>query len=194
MTKIIGLTGGIGSGKTTIAKLFEAEGIPIYISDEEAKKIMSLPETVKAIETVFGPEVILNQQIDRKKLAAIVFNDETQLKVLNEIVHPLVKKHFEDWVQAKQNFPFIIKEAAILFESGSDQFCDKIITVTASQETRIKRVMQRDHVSEQEVLERMKNQWSDEERIAKSDFVIENENFESAKVKFYEILKILKNL
>ena len=194
MTKIIGLTGGIGSGKTTIAKLFEAEGIPIYISDEEAKKIMSFPETVKAIETVFGPEVILNQQIDRKKLAAIVFNDETQLKLLNEIVHPLVKKHFEDWVQAKQNFPFIIKEAAILFESGSDQFCDKIITVTASQETRIKRVMQRDHVSEQEVLERMKNQWSDEERIAKSDFVIENENFESAKVKFYEILKILKNL
>ncbi len=194
MTKIIGLTGGIGSGKTTIAKLFEAEGIPIYISDEEAKKIMSLPETINAIEEVFGPEVLLNQQIDRKKLAAVVFNDEAKLKLLNEIVHPLVKKHFDDWVQSKQNFPFVIKEAAILFESGSYLFCDKIITVTASQETRIKRVMQRDHVSEHEVLERMKNQWSDEDRIAKSDFVIENENFESAKVKFYEILKILKNL
>lgn len=194
MTKIIGLTGGIGSGKTTIAKLFQAEGIPIYISDEEAKKIMSLPETIKAIEEVFGPEVLLNQQIDRKKLAAVVFNDESKLKLLNEIVHPLVKKHFDDWVQSKQNFSFVIKEAAILFESGSYLFCDKIITVTASQETRIKRVMQRDHVSEHEVLERMKNQWSDEDRIAKSDFVIENENFESTKIKFYEILKILKNL
>lgn len=194
MTKIIGLTGGIGSGKTTIAKLFQAEGVPIYISDEEAKKIMSLPETIKAIEEVFGPEVLLNQQIDRKKLAAVVFNDEAKLKLLNEIVHPLVKKHFDDWVQSKQNFSFVIKEAAILFESGSYLFCDKIITVTASQETRIKRVMQRDHVSEHEVLERMKNQWSDEDRIAKSDFVIENENFESTKIKFYEILKILKNL
>lgn len=194
MTKIIGLTGGIGSGKTTIAKLFESEGVPVYIADDEAKKIMKLPETIEKISSVFGKEIIKNNHIDNKKLSAIVFANPEKLKSLNSIVHPLVKKHFDDWVNKNIKFPFVIKEAAILFESGSYKYCSKIITVTASEETRIKRVMERDHSSKQEVLDRIKNQWTDSQKISKSDYVIENENLEETKIQFQETLKKLKNL
>lgn len=194
MTKIIGLTGGIGSGKTTIAKLFIAEGIPVYIADDEAKKIMKSAEAVQKVAAVFGNEVIKNNHIDTKTLSSIVFNNPDKLKALNAIVHPLVKKHFDEWLSKKEMFPFIIKEAAILFESGSYKYCNKIITVTASQETRINRVMQRDNVTEQEVLDRIKNQWPDSEKIAKSDYVIGNENLEETKIQFQKILKKLKIL
>ncbi|WP_394759294.1 dephospho-CoA kinase [Flavobacterium sp.] len=193
MTKIIGLTGGIGSGKTTIARLFEAEGIPVYIADDEAKKIMLLPETIAEIEQCFGQEVIENNQIDKKKLSEIVFNNPEKLKNLNSIIHPLVKKHFDDWVK-KQKSPFVIKEAAILFESGSYKYCDKIITVIASEETRVKRVIERDNCTKEEVLNRIKNQWSDSQKISKSDYVIENESIIETKIQFQEILKKLKNL
>ncbi|MEO8516022.1 MAG: dephospho-CoA kinase [Flavobacterium sp.] len=194
MVKIIGLTGGIGSGKTTIAKLFESEGIPVYIADTEAKKIMQLTETIDEVSAVFGKDFIKNNQIDSKSLSAIVFNNPEKLKILNSIVHPLVKKHFDVWVKKNADFPFVIKEAAILFESGSYKYCDKIITVTASEETRISRVMQRDNCSRQEVLDRIKNQWSDSQKISKSDYVIENENLAETKIQFQKTLKKLKNL
>jgi dephospho-CoA kinase len=193
MTKIIGLTGGIGSGKTTIARLFEAEGIPVYIADDEAKKIMNLPETVRLVGEYFGQDVIVNHLIDRKKLAEIVFNHPEKLKELNKIIHPLVKNHFDYWVK-KQKSPFVIKEAAILFESGSYKYCDQIITVIASEETRIKRVMARDNSTKEAVLDRIKNQWTDSQRTSKSDYVIENENLNKAKLQFQEILKKLKNI
>ncbi|MGH2666683.1 dephospho-CoA kinase [Flavobacterium sp.] len=194
MTKIIGLTGGIGSGKTTIANLFKSEGIPVYIADDEAKKIMKSSEAIQKVVAVFGNEVIKDNYIDTKALSSIVFNNPEKLKMLNHIIHPLVKKHFDEWINEKEKFPYIIKEAAILFESGSYKFCNKIITVIASKETRIKRVMQRDNVTEQEVLDRIKNQWSDSEKIAKSDYIIENENLEETKIQFQRILKKLKNL
>ena len=193
MTKIIGLTGGIGSGKTTIARLFEAEGIPVYIADDEAKKIMILPETIQFVGEYFGQEVIVNHQIDKKKLSEIVFNQPEKLKELNKIIHPLVKNHFDNWIK-KQNSSFVIKEAAILFESGSYKYCDKIITVIASEETRIKRVMSRDNCTKEAVLDRIKNQWSDSQKTSKSDYIIENENLSEAKLQFQEILKKLKNL
>ena len=193
MTKIIGLTGGIGSGKTTIAKLFKAEGSPVYIADEEAKKIMQLPETIHEIETVFGRKIIENQKINKKKLSEIVFNNPEKLKELNAIIHPLVKKHFDDWVKNQKSL-FVIKEAAILFESGSYAYCDKIITVTASEETRIKRVMKRDNCTKEAVLERINNQWSDAQKISKSDYVIVNNDLIEAKNQFKAILKKLKNL
>jgi dephospho-CoA kinase len=193
MAKIIGLTGGIGSGKTTIARLFEAEGIPVYIADDEAKKIMILPETIQLVRECFGQEVIVNHEIDKKKLSEIVFNQPEKLKELNKIIHPLVKKHFDNWVK-KQNSPFVIKEAAILFESGSYKYCDQIITVIASEETRIKRVMSRDNSTKEAVLDRIKNQWSDSQKTSKSDYIIENENLSEAKLQFREILKKLKNL
>lgn len=194
MTKIIGLTGGIGSGKTTIARLFQAEGIPVYIADEEAKKILDLPETIQKVVSKFGSSIIFDGKIDRKKLAELVFSKAENLKNLNAIIHPMVKVHFDEWVQQNNSFPFVIKEAAILFESGSYKYCDKIITVTASEETRMKRVVSRDNTTIEAVLDRIKNQWTDAQRIEKSDFVIENEDLEVAKMQFRNILKKLKNI
>ncbi|MBX9808192.1 MAG: dephospho-CoA kinase [Flavobacteriaceae bacterium] len=192
MTKIIGLTGGIGSGKTTIANHFLAAGIPIYIADDEARKIMQLPDIIEEIKKIFGSSIFENAILNREKLAAIVFRTPEKLKLLNAIIHPAVKKHFEDWISNHNNFPFVIYEAAILFESGSYKDCDKIITVAAPMESRIQRVIQRDNTTRDQVLNRINAQWNDEQRIAKSDFVIENVNPEIAKSEVDKILKILK--
>ena len=126
MTKIIGLTGGIGSGKSTIAGYFKALGVPVYIADDEAKKLMNNPETVKKVQSVFEENVIENHVLDRKKIAALVFSNPQKLEKLNSVVHPEVRKHFLTWLKTHKNEPFIIKEAAILFESGSYKDCDKI--------------------------------------------------------------------
>jgi len=193
MTKIIGLTGGIGSGKTSIAKYFEQKGIPVYIADDRAKMVSSKPEVVKKIITAFGNEILDNNKyISKEKLSNIVFTDKKKLQLLNSIIHPEVKKDFIEWVKM-QNKPFVIKEAAILFESGSYKDCDLIITITAPIEERIKRVMLRDNISREKVLDRISNQWSDEERIKKSDFIIENTSLTAAYEQVNKILVSLKN-
>ncbi|MFC6877957.1 dephospho-CoA kinase [Flavobacterium myungsuense] len=189
MTKIIGLTGGIGSGKTTIAKYFAEKGIPVYIADDEARKITESPDILQSIRTVFGDEVFNNEKLDRVKVSQIVFNDTNKLKQLNEIIHPAVKKHFKNWVLHHSNFDFIVYETAILFESGSYKQCDAVISVIAPIETRINRVMIRDSVSREEVLNRIKNQLSDEDLIKKSDFIVENNTLEEAKRQVNKILK-----
>lgn len=191
MTKIVGLTGGIGSGKSTIAAYFKKRGVPVYIADDEAKKIMNDPEVVKKVQSVFEENIIENKQLNRKKIAELVFSSPEQLKKLNSIVHPEVKKHFLDWVKKHEKHPFVIKEAAILFESGTYKDCDKIILVTAPEALKIARVMKRDNVGREQVLERMKNQWSDEKKIPLSDYVIQNTDLELAKEKSEEILKEL---
>jgi dephospho-CoA kinase len=192
MTKIIGLTGGIGSGKTTVARYIAAQGIPVYIADEEAKKVMNTPEVLSLVANTFGDSVLENGVINRQKLAQLVFNAPEKLQQLNNIIHPKVKQDFENWVQKHHNHPFVIKEAAILFESGSYQFCDKIITVTAPENVRLQRVIQRDSVTEDQVLARMQNQWKEEEKIALSDYVIQNINIEDTKIQVDNILKTLK--
>ncbi|MDI9310298.1 MAG: dephospho-CoA kinase [Limnohabitans sp.] len=194
MSKIIGLTGGIGSGKTTVAKLFLTEGIPVYFADDEAKKILDQEETISQVVNEFGSEILFENKIDRKKIAEIVFKNPEKLKKLNQIIHPLVKKHFDAWVVKNQKHPFLVKEAAILFESGSYKYCDIIVCVVASEEIRIKRVIERDNTTKDAVLERLKNQWSDQQRIEKSDFVIQNEDYGKTKLEFYEILKKIKNI
>lgn len=191
MTKIIGLTGGIGSGKTTIANHFTAAGIPVYIADDEARKIMQSAEIIKEIKDLFGNAIFENGILNREKLAQIVFSNPEKLKLLNSIIHPVVKKHFDNWVLDHKNNSFVIYEAAILFESGSYKNCDKIITVTAPFETRIQRVIQRDNTTREQVLKRMNAQWNDDQRIAKSDFVIENQTPEITKLEVGKILKIL---
>lgn len=193
MTKIIGLTGGIGSGKTTIANHFAAAGIPVYIADDEARKLMQSPEIIAEIQKTFGNSIFDDAILNREKLSQIVFNNPEKLKQLNAIIHPAVRKHFQDWVLNHQNAPFVIYEAAILFESGSYKNCDSIITVTAPLESRIQRVIQRDNTSRDQVLARINAQWNDDQRIAKSDFVIENIDSKSAKLEVDKILKILKN-
>jgi dephospho-CoA kinase len=192
MTKIIGLTGGIGSGKTTIANHFLAAGIPVYIADDEARTIMQSPEIVDEIRKTFGNAIFENAVLNREKLSQIVFSDPEKLKLLNAIIHPAVKKHFQNWVLNHKDFPFVIYEAAILFESGSFKICDFIITVTAPLESRIQRVILRDNTTREQVLKRINAQWNDEQRIAKSDFVIENVTPEIAKLEIDKILKILK--
>lgn len=193
MTKIIGLTGGIGSGKTSIAKYFEQKGIPVYIADERAKIVSSKPEVVSKIISAFGQEILdENNNISKEKLAKIVFTNSEKLQLLNSIIHPEVKKDFTEWI-IKQNKPFVIKEAAILFESGSYKDCDIIITITAPIEERIQRVMKRDKTTREKVLDRISNQWSDEQRIEKSDFVIENSSLNIAFEQVNKILDLLNN-
>ena len=191
---IIGLTGGIGSGKTTVANYLLSKGIPVYISDVEAKKVMAFPEIISQITAVFGDEVLgENNTLNRDNLASIVFNHPDKLKQLNAIVHPAVKKHFEQWVGNNKNFPYLVKEAAILFESGSYKDCDAVITVSAPLETRIARVIERDGTTREKVLQRINNQISDDERIAKSQYVISNENFEQTEIQIDAILDLLNN-
>ncbi|MFV8339254.1 dephospho-CoA kinase [Flavobacterium sp. LB3P21] len=192
MTKIIGLTGGIGSGKTTIANYFKSFGIPLYIADDEARKIMQSSEITEAIKNVFGDTVFENEKLNREELAKIVFNNPEKLEKLNKIVHPAVKKHFEQWLLQHTEAPYVIYEAAILFESGSYKNCDLIITVTAPVESRIQRVIERDKTTRELVLKRINAQWTDEQRISKSDFIIENTSIETTKLEVVKILKTLK--
>lgn len=191
MTKIIGLTGGIGSGKTTIANYFNALGVPVYIADEQARIISDSPEIIASIKTVFGEKVLERNNLNREKLARIVFEDADELQKLNAIIHPAVKKDFEEWVRKHSNFPFIIKESAILFESGSYKDCDLIICVVAPLETRIERVMKRDGIDRETILKRINNQWTDAEKVKKSDFVIHNTDLLQSRIQVGEIFKKL---
>ncbi|MFH7015300.1 dephospho-CoA kinase [Flavobacterium sp. FlaQc-47] len=191
MTKVIGLTGGIGSGKTTIANYFAEMGVPLYIADDEAKKVMQSEKIIEQIKTTFGNSIFENEILNRPKLAEIVFNDKDKLAQLNAIVHPAVKEDFEFWLQQNKMHEYVIYEAAILFESGRYKECDVIITVTAPEEIRIERVVKRDNTTREQVLSRMKMQWNDEKRISLSNFVINNSNLKIAKEEVVKILKIL---
>lgn len=193
-TKIIGLTGGIGSGKTTIARYFESLGIPVYIADDEAKKILFLPHVVNELVENFGNEILTGGKPDKVKIAALVFNDPEKLALLNAIIHPKVADHFKNWITENTGKLFVIKETAILFESGSYKDCDAVILVTAPAEVRIERVMQRDGISRDKVLERMANQWDDDKKAALSDYVINNTNLESAKEQAVKIVKLVNSI
>ncbi|PKW21016.1 dephospho-CoA kinase [Flavobacterium lindanitolerans] len=193
MTKIIGLTGGIGSGKSSIAKHIESLGIPVYIADTEAKKILDTADVIAKVIALFGDDILENGKIDRKKIAALVFQDPEKLKKYNAIIHPEVYLHFQNWVKQHNNYPLVVKEAAILFESGSYKDCDKIILVTAPKENRIQRVMKRDAVTREAVEQRMSHQWDDETKKSMSDFIIENIELEKAKQSAENIITLLRN-
>ena len=189
-TKIIGLTGGIGAGKTTISNYLISKGIPVYVSDNEAKKVMEIPSVVAKIAASLGNNILNgDQSINREKVSEIVFNDPEKLKLLNSIVHPEVKKHYENWIVEHKNYLFVVKETAILFESGSYKDCDVIISITAPLETRIQRVIDRDKTTRDKVLNRIKNQISDEERSSKSDYTINNTEMDAVKIQIDQILK-----
>lgn len=191
MSKIIGLTGGIGSGKTSIANYLASKDIPVYIADDAGKKVMQQQEVLDAIKEEFGGSIFDENKLSRSKLAEIVFNNPEQLKALNNIVHPAVKKDFKKWLQLKNSFPFVVYESAILFESGSYKNFDYIMSVTAPLEIRISRVLERDNTNREQVMNRIKAQWTDEQRVSKSDFVIDNIDFDITKLKVDEVLKIL---
>lgn len=186
---VVGLTGGIGSGKTTVANLFRQHGVPVYIADDEARILTDTSDTIKeGIIAAFGNDLYKNGQLDRKKLASIVFNAPDKLARLNEVVHPEVRAHFQSWLQ-KQTAPYVVYEAAILFETGAYKNFDYTILVTADQEERIRRLIIRDGGTREEVLARMNNQWSDEQKRALADLEIINMNLEEVKLQVWEIHK-----
>jgi len=189
MTKIIGLTGGIGSGKTTVANYFKELGIPVYIADVEGKKITESPKILKSIKDAFGSAVFDEERLNRQKVSQIVFNDSEKLKQLNSIIHPEVEKHFMNWVNNHSNFSLVVKETALLFESGSYKKCDYVITVIAPLEDRINRVIKRDAITRENVLKRIDNQWSDEDRIRNSHYIIDNTDRKTIERQVKEILK-----
>ncbi len=190
---IIGLTGGIGSGKTYVASLFKELGVPIYISDLEAKQIMvTQPEVIKAIVEIFGKEAYINGQLNRKFIASQVFTKKEKLEQLNAIVHPAVANHFKHWYK-QQKTAFVIKESAILFETQGNKHCDAVILVTAPMEIRIERVIKRDGASVEEIKNRMKNQWDDAKKIPLSDYVILNIDRQSVKNEVQKIYEAILN-
>lgn len=170
----VGLTGNIGSGKSLVAQIFETFGVPVFDADKEAKEILFSPEVSKKVIQLFGNSILSEGNIDRKKLAQLVFNDALSLQKLNSIIHPAVRTKFENWSKSITGKPYLIYEAAILFESGHFKHLDAVITVDADPEIRIQRVMDRDGVLREQVLDRMRNQWPDERKNYLADFVIKN--------------------
>lgn len=187
---VIGLTGGIGSGKSTVAKFFSDLGVPVYISDQQAKNLMVTKALKSKIISLLGKEAYEKETLNRQFIADKVFKNPILLNELNKIVHPAVKNHFIAW-KNHQNFPYVIQETAIIFENGSQHNYDKIILVTAPEEIRIKRVVQRDAISEIKVRERIANQWSDDEKAKQSDFIINNIDLTKTNKNVHEIHKQL---
>jgi dephospho-CoA kinase len=170
----IGLTGGIGSGKSTVAKVFEVLGIPVYYADDAARRLMNEDENLKQQITYhFGNNVYKDGKLNRSHLAAIVFNNKEKLELLNELTHPAVLHDSEDWLKV-QNAAYTIREAALIFESGINKYLDYAIGVSSPKPLRIHRTMTRDHVTEEQVLARMKNQLDEDTKMKLCDFVIYN--------------------
>ena len=191
--KIVGLTGGIGSGKSTIAKLFQAMGVPVFIADTEAKKILASSKAVQEkVISLLGAPAYSNDVPNRDYIAKLVFNDPDLLAGLNAIIHPQVHISFMQWVK-KQAAPYCIKEAAILFESGGYKNCDAIILVIASEESRIQRVLKRDKIKKKDIEARIRLQWSDDKKKVLSDYLIQNEYLETALDQAEKILNSLLN-
>lgn len=179
--KVVGLTGGIGSGKTTILNYFQSFGIPVYIADVEAKALMNRSKVIRRkLIQLFGDDAYKDGQLNKSYLSSKIFSDKCKLSKMNAIVHPKVASHFKRWLK-KQDSKYVIKEAAIIFENNLEAQYDYIITVIADENLRLQRVMKRDNTSKEKIKSIIKNQLSDAEKIEKSDFVITNNDLEVAK-------------
>jgi dephospho-CoA kinase len=173
--KKVGLTGNIGSGKTTVCRVFEVLGTPVFYADEEAKKILNNPIVLNEIAVFLGDDIIDDKGLPiRSRIAEKVFSNKELLVKLNSVIHPAVINRYNDWIEEHGNFPYTLKEAAILFESGYYKDIDKIIVVASDEKLMIERVAKRDNVKFEDVEARLRNQMSQEEKITKADFVINN--------------------
>lgn len=185
--KVVGLTGGIGSGKSTVAKMFEELGVPIFYSDNEAKGLMNSSKKIKeSLIGLFGLNSYKNGKLNRAYIAEIVFNNKDKLLALNAIVHPEVKKKFSEWIQ-EQHVAYVIQENPLIFENNNEQDYDHVITVTAPEQIRIQRVVERDGLTKQQVLARIKTQLEEEIKTKQSDFVINNNDLKNTKIQIYQI-------
>ncbi|MEL6811920.1 MAG: dephospho-CoA kinase [Bacteroidota bacterium] len=189
--KIVGLTGGIGSGKTTVAGFFTELGVPVYIADVEAKKLTnSSPLIREELITLLGEDAYTEEGLDRAFVADRIFTDKELLKKVNAIIHPRVADHFKEWMEG-QLAPYCIKEAAILFENGGYKKCDYTILVTAPVLVRIQRVLDRDNTSQLAIEDRISNQWDDEKKLPLADFHIENVDLEVTKSRVKELHELI---
>ncbi len=177
----IGITGGMGAGKSTVCQIFERIGVPVYNADIRAKWLMNNDlELKKAIQDQFGWDAYTRKdELNTSYLAKIVFNHQEKLEILNGLVHPKVKMDYEQWTIEHRNEPYSLKEAALLFESNSYKSLHKVIVVTCPIESRIERIVKRDHVKREDVLKRIQNQTTDKERLSKADYVIYNDGVRS---------------
>ncbi|MFT3994290.1 MAG: dephospho-CoA kinase [Dysgonomonas sp.] len=189
----VGITGGIGSGKSTISEIFSLCGVPVYIADKESKKLTnSSPIIREKLIKNFGDTIYANGVLNKSLLASYIFGNKNNLELVNSIIHPEVEKDYLNWVVNNKKYNIVAKEAAILFESGFQKFVDKVIMVYTPLEMRIERTMKRDGISREKVLERINNQMSDEKKIKLSDFVIVNDGTESLIGQVISILNQLK--
>jgi len=174
----VGLTGGIGSGKTTVAQIFEVLSIPVYYADAAARDLMNKdPELKKKIIASFGKDAYKNGELNRAYLGSVVFHDSEKLNLLNSIVHPVTIRDSENWMK-NQKTAYAIKEAALIFEAGIEKYLDYVIGVTAPESLRIQRVVERDHVPIQKVLDRVQHQMDEKEKISRCDFIIQNDGLQ----------------
>ncbi|MCM4161057.1 dephospho-CoA kinase [Antarcticibacterium flavum] len=189
--KVIGLTGGIGSGKTTVAGFFKELGIPVYIADEAGKTLLETNEAVRSsVIKLLGPGAYTGNIPNRKYIASRVFSSPEDLEKLNNIIHPAVAAHFEKWKQ-EQDAPYVIYEAAILFETGGHKKCDAVILVTATMEERLARLQKRDSSTVEEIEARMKHQWSDPKKLELANFEIKNNDLASTRAQVRNLHEIL---
>ncbi len=191
MAKRLGVTGGIGSGKTTVCRIFRVLGIPVFVADNVARDVMeNEPDIRAAINLITGKDLYTHGNLDRKELARIIFNRPDLLRKVNAAVHPEVLERFNRWASASDS-PYVIMEAAILFEAGADSLVDRVVTISAPVEERISRVMGRNELTREEVIRRINNQLGDEEREEQSYYVINNSDNEMI---IPEILKIHEDM
>ena len=188
--KIIGLTGGIGSGKTSILNLFKKKNVICFNTDFIAKQLMD-NELKEKIKTLFGTDIYKRGKLNRKKISKIVFNDIEKLNKLNSIVHPAVRKNFRDFIKSNKKAKFIVYETALLFETGFNKECDIIILVIAPLKKRIKRIIKRDGLLKSEITRRIDHQLSDEKKADLSDFIINNDNWRNTLIEFDKIFNKL---
>lgn len=190
----VGLTGGIGSGKSTVAKIFEVLGTPVYYADDAAKRLMNEDEELKAaIIRHFGKESYTSNQLNRSYLASVVFNNEEKLTLLNSLTHPATILDANEWI-LKQSSPYIIKEAALLFESRANEYLDYVIGVYAPAPLRIRRTMERDHITEEEVVKRINRQMNEDEKMKRCDFIITNDEQQMVIPQVLAVHEKLKNV
>ena len=193
--KIIGLTGGIGSGKSSVLEIFKKIGISTYNADESAKKLISSDKKIiYSIKQLFGEDIYDKNELNSKLVSKIVFNDKEKLKSLNSIIHPAVAIDFDNFCFKHRDETYIVKEAAIIFETKTEKLFNKIIYVKAPKEIRVDRVMQRDNLSRDDVLNRIQNQINETSIIDKCDFIIDNINFSELEEKVLEIHNTLISL
>ena len=190
----IGLTGGIGTGKSVVAGIFSGMGIPIFFADQEAKKAYSDLEVLQKIKVLFGESIFDNQNVNFIKLSNLIFSNKIELEKLNDIIHPFVLQKFENWITENSSAPYVIMESAILYETGYDTMFDKMIAVTAPTELCIERVMQRDGIDRDMVLKRMSNQFPNETKVDRADYCIQNNSLELIAPQVADIHKSILSL